>query len=94
MKIKLKVLIPALSEVLGRRELDIDFAGQTVNDLIEHLIKQYGRKAKQALCDEKGRLAPLVQVLLDGKQWVPHDQLDTALQDGTNVMLMILLGGG
>ena len=94
MKIKLKVLIPALSEAIGSRELDVEFAGQTVNDLIEHLIKQYGRRAKQALYDEKGELASVIQVLLDGKQWVPHDQLDTTLQDGTDVMFMILLGGG
>lgn len=41
-----------------------------------------------------GELDSLVQVLLNGKEWVTHDRLDTALQDGDNVMLMIMMAGG
>jgi len=46
------------------------------------------------LYDEKGELAPVVQVLLNGKEWVTHDRLDTALQDGDNVILMMMMAGG
>ena len=49
MKVNLKILLPGLSEVIGRRELQIEFAGETVSDLIEHLVARYGRKARQAL---------------------------------------------
>jgi molybdopterin converting factor small subunit len=44
--------------------------------------------------DEKGKLDPVVQVLLNGKEWVTHDRLDTALKDGDNVVLMIMMAGG
>jgi MoaD family protein len=94
MKVNLKIFLPVLPEAIGRKELGVEFAGETVNDLIEHLVAQYGRKARQALCDEKGQLDPVVQVLLNGKEWVTHDRLDTALQDGDNVVLMIMLAGG
>jgi MoaD family protein len=94
MKVKLKILLPTLPEATGRKELEIDFAGDTVGDLIEHLITRYGRKARKALCDEQGRLDPVIQVLLNGEEWVTHDRLDTALEDGDNVTLMMMIAGG
>jgi MoaD family protein len=94
MKIKLKIFLPLLPEVIGRKELEIAFAGETVNDLIEHLVAQYGRKARKALYDSTGKLDPVIQVLLNGKEWITHDRLDTALQDGDEVMFMIMMAGG
>ena len=94
MKVNLKLFLPVLPEVIGRKELEVEFAGETVNDLIEHLVTRYGRKARQALHDEKGKLDPVIQVLLNGEEWITHDQLDTALEDGDSVMLMMMMAGG
>jgi molybdopterin synthase sulfur carrier subunit len=94
MKVNLKIFLPALPEVIGRKELDVEFAGETANDLIDHLVARYGRKAKQALYDEKGELDPVVQVLLNGEEWITRNQLDTALKDGDNVILMMMMAGG
>lgn len=94
MKVKLKIFLPLLPEVIGRKELEIEFAGETINDLVEHLVAQYGRKAKKALYDSTDKLDPVIQVLLNGKEWITHDRLDTALQDGDEVMFMIMMAGG
>jgi len=94
MKVNLKILLPVLPEAIGRKELEVEFAGETVSDLIEHLVATYGRRAKQALYDEKGDLDPVVQVLLNGEEWITRDQLDTRLQDGDNVVLMMMMAGG
>ena len=94
MKIGLKMYLPVLPEAIGRKELELEFDGQTVNDLIDHLVAQYGRKAKRALYDERGRLDPMVQILLNGEEWVTHDRLDRTLQDGDQVVLMLMLAGG
>jgi MoaD family protein len=94
MKVNLRILLPTLAKALGRKELELEFGGETVGDLVEHLVAQYGRKAGQALLDEKGELDPVVQVLLNGKEWVSHDRLDTALQDGDTVVLMMMMAGG
>jgi MoaD family protein len=94
MKVNLKLFLPVLPEAIGRKELAVEFAGETVGDLIEHLVARYGRKARQAMYDKKGKLDPMVQILLNGKEWVPHDQLDTALQDGDDVVLMVMMAGG
>jgi len=92
-KVNLKVFLPALPEAMGRKELEIEFAGETVGDLIEHLVARYGRKARQALYED-GKLDQVVQVLLNGETFVPHDRLDTVLQDGDSVILMMMMAGG
>jgi MoaD family protein len=94
MRVHLRVYLPALPEAMGGKELDVEFAGETVNDLIEHLLARYGRKAKQALYDKTGQLDPVVQILVNGERWVMHDRLDTALQDGDEVLLLLMLAGG
>ena len=94
MKVHLQIFLPVLPEVIGCKELQIEFTGETVNDLIEHLIARYGRKARQALYDKEGQLDPVVQILLNGERWVTHDQLDTVLHDGDDVRLMLVLAGG
>jgi MoaD family protein len=94
MKVHLRIFLPVLPEAIGRKELQVEFSGETVNDLIEHLIARYGRQARQALCDQEGRLDPVVQILLNGESWVPHDRLDTMLHDGDEVMIMVVIGGG
>ena len=94
MKVHLKLFLPVLPEAIGRRELQVEFAGETVKDLIDYLIACYGRKARQALLDKKGELDPVVQILLNGEHWVTHDRLHTVLRDGDDVILMLLLAGG
>ena len=93
-KVNLKILLPVLSEATGRKELEVEFAGETVNDLIEHLVARYGREARKALYNEKGGLDSVVQVLVNGQEWITHDRLDAALQDGDSVVLMMMMAGG
>lgn len=93
MKVKLEFFLPVLPEVIGGRKLEVEFAGETISDLIEYLVARYGRHARQALFDEKGELDPVVQVLRNG-EGVFHDQLDTALQDGDSVVFMVMMAGG
>ncbi len=94
MRVSVKILVPLLAQVLGRRELEVEFAGQTVSDLVGHLVAQYGHKARQALLDETGKLDPVIQVLLNGSEWVAHDRLDTLLRHGDDVVLMLMVAGG
>ena len=94
MRIHLKVLLPALPEAMGRNELELELAGETVSDLIDHLVARYGRKARLALYDKEGQLDPVVQILLNGREWITHDRLDSPLRDGDSVMLMLMLAGG
>jgi MoaD family protein len=94
MKVNLKIFLPTLPEVIGSKELEVEFTGETVNDLVDHLVTRYGSKAKQALCDEKGNLDPMIMVLLNGEEWITHEKLDAALDNGDDLVLMMMMAGG
>ena len=83
-----------LSDAIGRKELEVEFTGTTVQDLIEHLVTHFGKKAEQALYDENGELDPVIQVLLNGEEWINRDQLDRDLQDGDSVVILMMMAGG
>jgi MoaD family protein len=83
-----------LSDAIGHKELEAEFTGTTVQDLIEHLVTHYGKKAERALYDENGELDPVIQLLLNGEEWINRDQLDTNLQDGDSVVLLMMMAGG
>jgi len=94
MKVGLKLFLPMLSEAVGASELELDFDGSTVDDLLRHLIRRYGRRAREALYDKTGTLDLEVQVLVNKKSWVTRENLDTPLCDGDHVTIMVLMAGG
>ena len=94
MKVILIMLLPTLSKAVGGSDLEVELAGETVNDVIEFLIAQYGQSAKKALLNDDGVLDPMIQILLNGEEWVPHDQLDMNLQDGDSLFFMVMMAGG
>ncbi|TEU16646.1 MAG: MoaD family protein [Anaerolineales bacterium] len=95
MRVNLKILgLPTLSKVTGKKELDVNFEGKTVNDLIGYIVKRYGPKAGEAILDEDGQLDITIQVLLNGRDWITRDRFDTVLKDGDSVALMLMVAGG
>jgi MoaD family protein len=93
-RIHLTILVPDLREAIGRKDIEVEFDGSTVNELIAHLIKMYGHKVRQALYDEHNKLDPMFQVLRNGQEWVTNDKLDQPLQDGDGIILMMMMAGG
>ena len=94
MKVSLKIFLPDLAEVIGSKEVEVEFAGGTVIDFIDHLITRYGHAAKQALFDESGSLDPMIQVFVNGEAWVAGEELDETLKDGDELVLMLMMAGG
>jgi molybdopterin converting factor small subunit len=95
MRVELRTMaLPALAKALGGKRVDVDFQGNTVADLIQHLVEQHGPAARGALLDEDGNLDDIIQVLVNEKQWVVHDDMKVALKEGDSVILMLLVVGG
>lgn len=95
MKVQLRLMaLPALAKAIGGRRLEIDFPGDTVADLLDHLVERHGRAAREALLDEEGNLDTIIQILVNEEQWVVHDDLDVSLREGDTVILMLLVAGG
>jgi molybdopterin converting factor small subunit len=94
-KVELRLMaLPALIRALGGKRIEVDFAGDTVADLVRHLVERYGRAAKEALLDEEGNLDSIIQILINEEHWVVHDDLDAPLRDGDSVIFMLLVVGG
>ncbi len=95
MKVKVQLMaLPALAKAMGGKKAEVEFPGQKVADLIDHLVREYGRAAREALLNEEGKLDPIIQILINEKQWVVHDELDVPLNEGDGVILMLLVVGG
>ncbi len=95
MRVRLHLMaLPALAKAMGGKKLEVDFPGETVADLLSHVVKRYRRAAQEALLDEEGRLDAIIQIVINEKEWVVHDELNVPLKEGDRVILMLLVAGG
>ena len=95
MKINVEFLsMPIVTKIIGSKTLSMEFPGETVNDLINQIVNTYGEKLRHFLLDESSKLDRAFMIHLNKKEWIRRDQLDTALNHGDQVTLMMLIGGG
>jgi len=72
----------------------MELTTNTVQFLLEELVRRHGQEAAEALLKDSGELADEIQILLNGEQWIYHDQLNTPLKEGDEVILMLPMAGG
>ena len=95
MKIHVEFLgFPMVSDVIGKKKMETDIPGDTVKDVIDELIRRYGKKVEQAFYDDKGRFDVTLQMTLNGKTFISADQLHAPLKNGDTLTFMLLLAGG
>jgi len=95
MKIQVEFLgFPMVSDLIGKRKLQVEIPGNTVRDVTDQLIRLYGEKVREAFYDEKGDFDVMIQVALNGKTFIPADQHQTPLNEGDTLIFMLLLAGG
>ncbi len=77
-------------EVRGAREVEVE--GDNVRELLEDLTSRF-----PALHDrvwEDGEVAPFVNVYVEGEDVRTRDGLDTAVREGTTLILLPAMAGG
>ena len=95
MRINLEFLgLPMVSDVVGKQKLELDIPGNTLKDVMEELIRLYGRKVREALYDDKGNFDAMIQIALNGKTFIPANKHNTPLTEGDILIFMLLLAGG
>ena len=95
MNIKVEFLgLPTLSAIIGKKA-DIDMPGDTVKDLIKHLIQRFGTKVRQAILDSEGNLDLIIQVMLNDEGFIPREAIDhQKIHQGDTVKFLLLAAGG
>jgi MoaD family protein len=95
MKISVEFLsLPMVSNIVGKKKLELDTFGQTVKDVIDELINRYGKKVRDAFYDAQGNFDLMIQIALNGRSFIPPNKHNTPLKEGDNLIFMMLLAGG
>jgi sulfur carrier protein ThiS len=95
LKIQVESLgLPTLSKLIGKKT-EFSIADGTVSDLVSHIVKQHGQKARKILLDEKGELDMTIQVMINEEGFVPREEYSRrSLKEGDQLKFMLLVGGG
>ena len=95
MKVQVESLgLPTLSKLIGKKT-EFAIAEGTVADLVRHIVKQHGHKARKILLDEKGELDMTIQVMINEEGFIPREEYSRrSLKEGDQLKFMLLVGGG
>jgi hypothetical protein len=80
-----------LYKIFGKKkDIDFEFSGNTVKDLVDGLISTYGDEIKKALLDAQGDIDMELQVFVNSKndhlQW--GQRLTRLLNEGDTIYIM------
>ena len=94
MKIKVR-FFTSLREITGKKEDEIQSPNIiTVEELLAHLSKKYGKYFTEYLYDKKGKVQTYIQVLINGRGIKVFQGFETKLKEGDTVAIFPPVGGG
>jgi molybdopterin converting factor small subunit len=85
---------PTVPDLVGKNKLELHISGTTVKDVMDELVKRYGRKVRETFYDREGNFDLMVQIALNGKSIIPPQKHNISLNEGDTLVFMLLLGGG
>ena len=95
MKITVEFLsLPNVVRMVGSKTVTLDFVGQNVEDLIQEVVHKYGEDVRRFLLDDTGHLDVTFGVMINKQEWIRRNQMDRPLEDGDQVTILMLAGGG
>lgn len=84
-------LFGTLSLDLGQSSLELDLTGSTLAEVIDEMADQHGSKVREELLDEDGNLDFAYGIFCDGEK---INYLDSPIQNGTELVIVNMMGGG
>jgi sulfur carrier protein ThiS len=93
---KVTVKFSAIPELLSifkdEKEVEVDFTGDTVKDLLHNLFLKIGPKKGGIFVNDQGEISPWVSVLINGRYIFSSSRLSQKLQENDVVELTLSLG--
>ena len=73
----------------------IDYSGvETLSDVIDQFMIVHGNKIKKSFVDSQGNLETHVVILVNGRNYMFLEELNTKLKDGDEIVISPPLVGG
>ena len=94
-KIKIHTIL-GLKEILGQRVVELPLPqGSTIKALLAVMAHKWGRKFSSYVSDPGHvHLLPHIRILVNGRDIGFINGMETELQDGDEVLMLPLAGGG
>ena len=92
MEIKIKLLKP-FSNAVGKKELDLDFKGSKIFDLLNFLVGKYPQLKKEFF-NENGELTEYICIFVNDKPASTLKGIETELKSGDEILFFIQISGG
>jgi len=74
---------------------EIDYSNvETLGDVIVQFMSEYGKKIRKSFIDSQGNLETHVVILVNGRNYLFLEDLNTKLKDGDQIVLSAPLFGG
>lgn len=85
-----------LREIVGKKEEQVEFsrASPTVESLLKHLSKKYGKEFNDYVYDELGSVRGHLHFLVNGQSVTTLSGLKTRLKEGDTLAILPPVGGG
>ena len=95
MQINLKFIVAkGAQEAFGATEFAFELTGSSVGDLVHEIMQKYGAPSKRVFLT-KGHYETSLQIILNGRKYVPPEQMDEfPLQAGDSIIFAHLVEGG
>jgi len=95
-RIRVKVkFFTTLREIVGKKEEQVELSRSvTVEALLRHVSKMYGKEFQDYVYDELGNVRGHLHFLVNGKSITALQGLKTKLREGDQVAILPPVGGG
>jgi MoaD family protein len=91
MKVKIKLLKP-FSDIAGKGELDLEFAGGSAIQALEMICESYP-DLKSELFEDDGKVSYSINIFVNDRPLV-GEQEDAPLNDGDEILIFLAVSGG
>jgi molybdopterin synthase sulfur carrier subunit len=85
-----------LKKILGRGDIDLTMKkGSTVKDVLITMVETHGEPLSAQLFGTGGDLFPYIRLMVNGRDIAfLENKMETALQDGDEILILPPVGGG
>ena len=85
-----------LKKIIGQGEVEVSIVeGSTVESLLSLMIKTWGEKLSSYLCGpDRASPLPHMRIMVNGRDIGSLNGMDTALQEGDEVLILPPVSGG